>query len=155
MKMHKVEILIKDNKWKKEISDIENLFSIYFNTIFNTFKKFKKKKLEISILLTNSKEMKDLNKKFRKKNKDTDVLSFPNYQKSFFTKKIIPNYIFLGDLALSYNYIKKTKLNFIKYIEKVFVHGCLHLVGYKHDNMKEYNIMSKLEKKYYLKYHEF
>jgi probable rRNA maturation factor len=147
MKMHKVEILIKDNKWKKEISDIENLFSIYFNTIFNTFKKFKKKKLEISILLTNSKEMKDLNKKFRKKNKDTDVLSFPNYQKSFFTKKIIPNYIFLGDLALSYNYIKKTKLNFIKYIEKVFVHGCLHLVGYKHDNMKEYNIMSKLEKK--------
>ena len=147
MKMHKVEILIKDNKWKKEISDIENLFSIYFNTIFNTFKKFKKKKLEISILLTNSKEMKDLNKKFRKKNKDTDVLSFPNYQKSFFSKKIIPNYIFLGDLALSYNYIKKTKLNFIKYIEKVFVHGCLHLVGYKHDNMKEYNIMSKLEKK--------
>ena len=147
MKMHKVEILIKDNKWKKEISDIENLFSIYFNIIFNTFKKFKKKKLEISILLTNSKEMKDLNKKFRKKNKDTDVLSFPNYQKSFFTKKIIPNYIFLGDLALSYNYIKKTKLNFIKYIEKVFVHGCLHLVGYKHDNMKEYNIMSKLEKK--------
>lgn len=147
MKMHKVEILIKDNKWKKEISDIENLFSIYFNTIFNTFEKFKKKKLEISILLTNSKEMKDLNKKFRKKNKDTDVLSFPNYQKSFFTKKIIPNYIFLGDLALSYNYIKKTKLNFIKYIEKVFVHGCLHLVGYKHNNMKEYNIMSKLEKK--------
>jgi probable rRNA maturation factor len=147
MKMHKVEILIKDNRWKKEISDIENLFSIYFNTIFNTFKKFKKKKLEISILLTNSKEMKDLNKKFRKKNKDTDVLSFPNYQKSFFTKKIIPNYIFLGDLALSYNYIKKTKLNFIKYIEKVFVHGCLHLVGYKHNNMKEYNIMSKLEKK--------
>ena len=43
MKMHKVEILIKDNKWKKEISDIENLFSIYFNTIFNTFKKLKKK----------------------------------------------------------------------------------------------------------------
>ena len=147
MKMHKVEILIKDNKWKKEISDIENLFSIYFNTIFNTFKKFKKKKLEISILLTNSKEMKDLNKKFRKKNKDTDVLSFPNYQKSFFAKKTIPNHIFLGDLALSYNYIKKTKSNFIKYIEKVFVHGCLHLVGYKHDNMKEYNIMSKLEKK--------
>ena len=147
MKMHKVEILIKDNKWKKEISDIENLFSIYFNTIFNTFKKFKKKKLEISILLTNSKEMKDLNKKFRKKNKDTDILSFPNYQKSFFAKKTIPNHIFLGDLALSYNYIKKTKSNFIKYIEKVFVHGCLHLVGYKHDNMKEYNIMSKLEKK--------
>ena len=147
MKMHKVDILIKDNKWKKEISDIENLFSIYFNTIFNTFKKFKKKKLEISILLTNSKEMKDLNKKFRKKNKDTDVLSFPNYQKSFFAKKTIPNHIFLGDLALSYNYIKKTKSNFIKYIEKVFVHGCLHLVGYKHDNMKEYNIMSKLEKK--------
>jgi len=147
MKMHKVEILIKDNKWKKEISDIENLFSIYFNTIFNTFKKFKKKKLEISILLKNLKKIKNLNKKFRKKNKDTDVLSFPNYQKSFFTKKIIPNYIFLGDLALSYNYIKKTKLNFIKYIEKVFVHGCLHLVGYKHNNMKEYNIMSKLEKK--------
>ena len=91
--------------------------------------------------------MKDLNMKFRKKNKDNDVLSFPNYQKSFFFKKKIPNHIFLGDVALSYNYIKKTKLNFIKYIKKAFVHGCLHLVGFKHDNMKEYNTMLKLEKK--------
>jgi len=43
--------------------------------------------------------------------------------------------------------VKKKKLNFAKYIEKIFVHGCLHLVGYKHDNMKEYNEMSKIEKK--------
>ena len=147
MKMHKVEILIKDNKWKKELSDIESLFYSYFHTIFQTIKKFKKKKLEISILLTNTREMKILNKKFRKKNKDTDVLSFPNYPKSFFSQKKIPNDIFLGDLAMSYNYIKKKKLNFAKYIEKIFVHGCLHLVGYKHDNMKEYNEMSKIEKK--------
>ena len=38
---------------------------------------FKKKKHEFSILLTNNKEMKKLNHKFRKKNKTTDVLSFP------------------------------------------------------------------------------
>ena len=44
MKMHKVEILIKDNKWKKELSDIESLFYSYFHTIFQTIEKFKKKK---------------------------------------------------------------------------------------------------------------
>ena len=114
MKMHKVEILIKDNKWKKELSDIESLFYSYFHTIFQTIEKFKQKKLEISILLTNTREMKILNKKFRKKNKDTDVLSFPNYPKSFFSQKKIPNDIFLGDLAMSYNYIKKKKVKFCK-----------------------------------------
>jgi probable rRNA maturation factor len=94
MKMHKVEILIKDNKWKKELSDIESLFYSYFHTIFQTIEKFKQRKLEISILLTNTREMKILNKKFRKKNKDTDVLSFPNYPKSFFSQKKFPMIFF-------------------------------------------------------------
>ena len=60
MKMHKVEILIKDNKWKKELSDIESLFYSYFHTIFQTNKKFKQKKLEISILLKPQNPMNDL-----------------------------------------------------------------------------------------------
>ena len=48
---------------------------------------FKKKNHEFSLLLTNDKQMKYLNLKFRKKNKTTDVLSFPinfKHKKGFY-----------------------------------------------------------------------
>ena len=94
MKMHKVEILIKDNKWKKELSDIESLFCSYFHTIFQTIEKFKQKKLEISILLTNTREMKILNKKFRKKIKIQMFCLFLITQNLFFHKKKFPMIFF-------------------------------------------------------------
>ena len=62
----------------------------YLNTQakkINLKKYFKSKLINISILLTGNNDIKFLNKKFRKKNKTTDVLSFPSYdQKKSRTK---------------------------------------------------------------------
>ena len=103
------------------------------------------------MLLTGKSNMKELNKKFRKISKDTDVLSFPNYKKEFFLKKNKIRNLYLGDLAFSYDYIKKQKVDFLKYVNKIFVHGCLHLIGYEHNNMKNYKVMSDLENKIIIK----
>jgi probable rRNA maturation factor len=148
--MFKVNIIVEDSKWKKEIPTIEKMLKKNVKKIYSSITRTKEKKnLEISVLLTNKTKMKKLNKDFRKTLKDTDVLSFPHYEKKFFLKKklITVNKIYLGDLAFSYDYIKKQRINFVEYVNKIFIHGCLHLVGYKHDNLKNYKEMYSLEKK--------
>ncbi len=59
--------------------------------------------------------------------------------------------VYLGDVALSYQYIetitKKQKTSFDDYFKKMLVHGLLHLIGYEHNSFKNYKKMSLLEKK--------
>ncbi len=150
--MVKVNLVINHKSWKfsypktdlflKKI--IKRILLLIFPSSNFTF--------EISVLLTNSKNMKDLNKKFRKINKDTDVLSFPAEQKDFFKKKIISNKkVYLGDIALSYPYIakiiKKQNVSFDYYFKKMLIHGVLHLIGHEHDSLRKYKKMNLLEQK--------
>jgi len=145
--MFKININVEGGRWKTKVPKIEKILSKNFKSTFSNLKKFHHKNLEMSVLLTDKKNMKVLNKKFRKTFKDTDVLSFPNYEKNFFLTKITNNYLYLGDLALSYDYIIKQKINFLDYLNKIFIHGCLHLVGYEHNNEKNFKKMNLLEKK--------
>ena len=149
--MFKASILVEAGNWKKEVPGIEKILNKNFKKIFSSLKKFNNKNLEVSILLTDKKNMKQLNKKFRKISKDTDVLSFPNYEKIFFSKNSQIKNLYLGDLAFSYDYIKKQKTDFLAYINKIFIHGCLHLIGYEHNNLKNYKSMSLVEKKLLIK----
>ena len=102
---------------------------------------FKKKNHEFSILLTNDKEMKKLNNKFRKKNKTTDVLSFP-------IKIQNKNRLYVGDIALSYEIIKhrSKETNFFLEFDKMWIHGYLHLIGYDHKKTKDFQKMLRKEK---------
>ena len=97
---------------------------------------------EFSLLLTNSKRMKNLNSKFKNKNKPTDVLSFPNNYKF-----IDRNY--LGDIAINFEIVDKRskKTNFYYEFDRMWVHGYLHLLGLDHKRNKDFIKMSKIEKK--------
>ena len=143
--MFKINISFEGGRWKTKVPKIEKILTKNFKSIFCYQKKFHNKNLEMSVLLTDKKNMKILNKKFRKTFKDTDVLSFPNYEKKFFLTKIKNKYLYLGDLALSYDYIIKQKKHFLDYLNKIFIHGCLHLVGYEHNNEKNFKKMNLLE----------
>jgi len=91
--------------------------------------------------------MKKLNKKFRKLNKSTDVLSFPSFS-SKNLKLIKDKKIYIGDVAASYEIINvRSKNNFLKEFDKVWVHGLLHLIGYDHVRNKDYYKMNKIEKR--------
>jgi probable rRNA maturation factor len=92
--------------------------------------------------------MKYLNKKFRNKNKTTDVLSFPNLSVSDF-KKENNTKIYLGDIALSYEIINRRSKNsnFDLEFDKMWIHGYLHLLGYDHKKIKDYKVMKKIEDK--------
>ena len=86
--------------------------------------------------------MKKLNSKFRNKRKTTDVLSFP-------LKYKIQKKIYLGDIAINYEIVKKRSENssFVEEFDKMWVHGYLHLMGHDHKKQKDYKVMNKKEKK--------
>ena len=77
--MIKVNVEINNKSWHKKIKNPEKYFGQKLKKIFKIVKFFKKKNIIFTILLTNSLNMKKLNKKFRNRNKPTDVLSFPSF----------------------------------------------------------------------------
>ena len=92
--------------------------------------------------------MKKLNKKFRNKNKATDVLSFPFFSSNSL-KLMKQKKFYIGDIATSYEIInsRAKKSNFILEFDKVWVHGLLHLAGYDHVKNKDCFTMNKIEKR--------
>ncbi len=145
--MIKVNVLSDDNSWAKKINKKEELF----NKVCKNFpKKFRfiNKKVYLTLLLSNNQKIKILNKKFRNKNKHTDILSFP------FESDIKNNReIYLGDIIISFNYMNNpkniNKNDFKKKTIKIFIHGFLHLMGYDHNKDKDYKKMLKVEQKVY------
>jgi len=150
--MVKVNLVIDHKNWKLRYPKVNLFLRKRIKKILLSIFLSHKTHFEISILLTGSKNMKNLNKKFRKINKDTDVLSFPAEEKDFFDKDLkSKKKVYLGDVALSYQYIeaitKKQKTSFDDYFKKMLVHGVLHLIGHEHNSLKKYKKMSSLEKK--------
>ena len=145
--MHKIHIFCDSKIWLKDSINVEKKIKNILKKSIMSEKKFLSKNIEISVLLTNTKKMTSLNYKYRNKKKDTDILSFPSEKPSFFKKKLKQKNIYLGDLALSFNYIKKQGIEFEEYLKKMLVHGFLHLIGYDHDNEKNFLKMEKIQNK--------
>jgi probable rRNA maturation factor len=150
--MVKVNLVIEHKSWKSRYPKVNLFLKKSIKKILLSIFPSRLMACEISILLTGTKNMKNLNKKFRKINKDTDVLSFPAEDKNFFKKDLkLKKKVYLGDIALSYQYIeaiiKKENINFDDYFKKMLVHGVLHLIGHEHDSFKKYKKMNLLEQK--------
>ena len=145
--MIKIDVFIKDKNWKKHISNPAKYLKDKVKFI-NSSILFNKKYINFSILLAGNKEIKMLNNKFRKKNKTTNILSFPFYKRNEIKKKIKnEDRIYLGDIILNFYKIKKKarKNEFEKEFNKLWIHGLLHLLGYQHDTNKNFYKMRKLE----------
>ena len=145
--MIKIEVLIKDKNWKKYLSNPNRYLNSQAKKI-NLKKYFRSKLINISILLTGNNDIRLLNKKFRKKNKTTDVLSFPSYdQNTIKTKLKSQKNLYLGDIALNLYKIDRGKNKFKSEFDKLWVHGLVHLMGYKHHKNKDFFKMKKIEDK--------
>jgi probable rRNA maturation factor len=139
--------VISDNVfWSKKLKNKKK----FFQKIIKSFPKkyrFINKKIGLTILLSNNKNIKKLNYQFRKKNKPTDILSFPLEIKNFKKNS------YLGDIIISYEFMNKPKtINVYKFKHKViktFIHGFLHLLGFDHIKNKDYKKMLQEEEKIY------
>ena len=143
--MINVNVFSEDNNWSNKIKNKE----IFFQSICEAFPrkyKFSTKNVSFTLLLSNNKNIKKLNKKFRNKNKPTDILSFPLSHKTSIKKDT-----YLGDIIISFNYMNKDKEKrlFKTTVIKTFIHGFLHLLGFDHIKDKDYKKMITEERKIY------
>ena len=145
--MININVFSDETAWSKRLRNKD----LFFQKICNAFPKkykFLNKKVSFTLLLSNNKNIQKLNKLFRKKNKPTDILSFPLNKKVKISKQT-----YLGDIIISYNFINKTKsLNtklFKEKVTKIFIHGFLHLLGFDHKKKKDYIKMLKEEGQIY------
>lgn len=106
----------------------------------------------VNLLLTDSSEIRDLNRNFRGKDSSTNVLSFPQFESCDICKIDTlsdSDIIEVGDIAMSYSDIvlesEKFRIPFFKRCSHLFVHGILHLFGYDHMNQEEMEVMENLE----------
>ena len=145
--MISIEVFSEEKAWSIKLKKKE----LFFKEICNLFPRkyqFPNKKITLSLLLSNNKCIKKLNKNFRNKNKSTDILSFPLAMKTKISKKT-----YIGDIIISYNFMNKPKSqnikNFKKKVIKTFIHGYLHLLGFDHIKDKDYKRMLSEEEKIY------
>lgn len=97
-------------------------------------------KLYVSITLTNPENIRKFNKQYRNIDKETDVLSFPMFEKSELDKKIknsdFKNMDILGDMVISIPRVKEQakeyEHSFERELSYMVVHSFYHLMGYDH-----------------------
>ena len=142
--MISVNVFSEERAWLTKLKKEE----LFFNKVCSLFPKkyqFSNKKVNFTLLLSNNKGTKKLNKDFKNKNKSTDVLSFP-----FNKKTKISKITYVGDIIISYNFMDRPKSqnlkNFKEKVIKTFIHGFLHLLGFDHVKNKDYKKMLNEEK---------
>ena len=110
-------------------------------------------KVNVSVNFVSEGEIKDLNNKFRQIDKVTDVLSFPNLEKSYFQKLTEfdgernpdDGILFLGDIVICKNVAKKQAKDYRHGAKReicfLALHGLLHLLGFDHIKEEEERLM--------------
>ena len=149
--MIKINVILNNISWKKYLKNPNNFIDQKINIYNKNNKTFKNNTIYCTLLLSGSKEIKKLNFKFRKKNKSTDVLSFP-----FYKKKELRNIlkkekeIYLGDIIINLSKIRNRKNieNFKSEFNTLWVHGLVHLFGYDHKKEKDFKKMNIVEKNF-------
>ncbi len=125
----------------------------FLNQIFEIINFLVKKKQNwtLNIVFVNNKEIKNLNKTYRKIDSTTDVLSF-HYFDDFNNLK---NDDIAWEIVISsekvFSQAEEFEIKPEEEFYKLVIHSILHIIGYDHKTEKEYKIMQNLENKVYEK----
>ena len=135
----RVSVNYNDPRWKRFD------FTSYVGLLLSKIVQIHQMKIDnfsLSVLACGNARIKQLNGQYRKKNKATNVLAWPAmhcffYHDQNFWSPGKNNYLFLGDIAISYERCLREassqNIHFNKYCCKLLVHAILHLLGYDHD----------------------
>jgi len=149
--MIKINVVTNNISWQSYIKNPNSFIEKKIKNLNQKNKVYKKKNIFCTLLLSGNNEIKKLNKKFRKKDKTTDVLSFPFYNKKELKDKLKKEKeIYLGDIIINFNKIKN-KSNIASFkieFNKLWIHGLVHLFGHDHKKNKDFANMQRVEKKF-------
>ena len=145
--MIKINTISNYTSWKHYLNNPNNFIQKKIKNLNKRIKIYKKKSIYCTLLLSGDSEIKKLNKKFRNKNRTTDILSFPFYSKKILKDKLKRNKeIYLGDIIINLNKIKNRhdKKKFKIEFNKLWIHGLAHLLGHDHKKNKDFKSMQTL-----------
>ena len=133
-----IYIFQKEVKWR--VAEI--------STIRKVIRATKTQRNGLTIRLSNDKDIKVFNLKWKGINKPTNILSFLNYDNLLSFEN---NMIYLGDIIISYDTllkeVKSKKIDFKDHLSHILIHGILHLKGYTHDKEEDTRLMQNEEKR--------
>ena len=133
-------IYIYQNEAKWKVAEI--------NTVRKVIKATKTERNGLTIRMSNDKDVKAFNLKWKGINKSTNILSFLNNNQVFSFEN---NMIYLGDIIISYDTlskeVKSRKIDFQDHLSHILIHGILHLKGYSHTKEEDTRLMQNEEKR--------
>jgi len=107
---------------------------------------------EVSVLLADDATVRRLNAEYRGRNRATNVLSFPAFERILERDPggLPPGPVPLGDIVLAFETVRAEAIAQRKplahHVSHLLVHGCLHLLGYDHENAEDGLLMAGLER---------
>ena len=138
----KVDFFVESKKWSNittRLKKISNKSIINMSSYFdkNTY-------YNINIILSDKNKVTELNRKYKKKHKDTDVLTFVN---KISNKKV--GKTFYCDIFFSIDtietFVETNKIKINDHFNHLLIHSLLHVNGYTHTNKNKFNKMKKEE----------
>jgi len=136
--MIRIEIVVEEAKWRRS----PGLPAKMKRAARLALRKSRKPRTSaaLTILLAGNETLHALNKRFRRKNKPTNVLSFPAKANKD---------AYLGDVAIAYGVARDEARvagkPFADHAMHLVVHGVLHLLGYDHETEQQATVMEPLE----------
>jgi probable rRNA maturation factor len=132
-----VEVSVQSPQWKKK----PRAKAVVRGAIQAAADMISAQKGEVAVALTSDASLRKLNRRWRKRDKPTNVLSFP---------AVTPKTGMLGDIAIAYETLARECRNehkpFTHHLAHLAIHGFLHLMGYDHQNDSGAEAMEKLER---------
>ena len=138
----KLDFFSDSKKWPRRIPQIKkitlktvNKMSKYFSNNYS---------YNINLVLTDKSKMSKLNKKYKNKDSDTDVLTFTSIITNKELGKIKYCDIFFSIDTIE-KFVKKNEVNLYDHYNHLLIHSLLHINGYNHKTEKQFNKMKKEE----------
>ena len=142
MKNIKVDFFSESKKWPRRMPKIKTITNKTINMMLSYFKK--DYKLELNIILTNKSKMIKLNKIYKNKQSDTDVLTFISKISNKNVGKILYCDIFFSIDTIE-KFIRRNKISIYDHFNHLLIHSLLHINGYDHKNNLDFKKMKKEE----------
>jgi len=134
----RIEVQIEDRAWRRTGPNIAEHIRRVAGVALTRGTPGKTAGGRLTVLLTSDDRVQVLNRKFRGKDKPTNVLSFPAREEGY-----------LGDIAIAYGVTageaEAAGLTLTDHLLHLTVHGVLHLLGYDHERSQDAKIMEALE----------
>jgi len=142
MKNIKVDIFSESKKWPRRIPKIKIITKKTVNKMRSYFKN--NHTFQLNVILTNKSKMIILNKTYRNKQSDTDVLTFITKNSNKNVGKILYCDIFFSIDTIE-KFVYKNKVSIYDHFNHLLIHSLLHINGYNHKKNLDFKKMKKEE----------